>query len=112
MFLKRTLISSIFREVLILRPEAAEIYIAYLKASESPELVDILLSVGRLEEASMVELALAFRKKQPDQKVKTLKRCLVSGLSDPALSVEAQFVRESINLLERQIPIDVSFVQS
>jgi hypothetical protein len=55
----------------------------------------------------MIELALAFQKKQPDQKIKALKHCVHSGLSSPTLQTECLFVQENIDLLERQIIIEV-----
>ncbi|KAI6189984.1 Spermatogenesis-defective protein 39 [Aphelenchoides bicaudatus] len=107
LFLKQTLVGSIFREVLILRPEAAEVYVKYLKADKNyQELIDTLFSLGRIDEASMIELALALQKKQPDQKLTALRRCVHSGLSSPSLQNEATFVQEKINLLERQVLIE------
>jgi hypothetical protein len=55
----------------------------------------------------MVELAIAFQKKQPDQKLTALRRCVHSGLGSPTLQSEAGFVQEKINLLERQVLIEV-----
>ena len=64
--------------------------------------------MGRTDEAAMVEFVVASRKRQPEAKIHALRKCLISGLSDPTLSNEAKFVEEYITLLEWQIPIDVS----
>ncbi|KAI6199714.1 Spermatogenesis-defective protein 39 [Aphelenchoides besseyi] len=107
MFLKRTLNSSIFREILICKPVAAEIYIKYLREGEDhQELIDTLFALGRSDEAAMVELSLAFRLKRVEPKIAALNRCLVGGLSSPTLQKESQDIHEFVNLLERQIPID------
>jgi hypothetical protein len=66
-------------------------------------------SLGRIDEASMIELALALQKKQPEQKLTALRRCVNSGLNSPTLQNEAGFVQEKINLLERQVFIEVRF---
>lgn len=65
-------------------------------------------AMGKTDEAAMVEFAVASKKRQPEARIQALKKCLISGLSDPTLSNEAKFVEEYINLLEWQIPIDVS----
>jgi hypothetical protein len=62
---------------------------------------------GRDDEATMIELALAFQKKQPDQKIKALQRCVHGGLGSPTLQAECGFVQEKVSLLERQVLIEV-----
>ncbi|CAD5232297.1 unnamed protein product [Bursaphelenchus xylophilus] len=109
LFLKRTLISSIFREILIFKPEAAEVYVTYLReCNETNELIDTLFSLGRSDEAAMVEFQCAVKKCHTASKINNLKKCLISGFSDPTLSAEAKFVEEYIHLIERQVPIDSS----
>lgn len=95
----------IFREVLLFKPEAAKAYMTYLKDSgEYDELIESLFSLGRSDEAAMLEFSLACKKRQPEAKVQALKKCLVSGFSDPTLSHEAGYIKDYIDLLETQIP--------
>ncbi|KAH7715078.1 SPE-39 protein [Aphelenchoides avenae] len=109
LFLKRTLVTTLFREVLVMKSDAASHYVAYLKeAGDAQELTDTLFSLGRSEEAAMTEFSLACRKRQPAEKVQALKKCRISGFSDAALSGQAHHVADFINLLERQIPIDAA----
>lgn len=56
----------------------------------------------------MVEFSMACRQHTPEQKVQRLKKCLISSFSSASLNSEAKIVNEYIDLLERQIPIDVS----
>ncbi|CAD5223721.1 unnamed protein product [Bursaphelenchus okinawaensis] len=109
LFLKKTLIVSIFREILIFKPEAAEVYITYLRESnDTNELIDTLFSLGRSDEAAMVEFSCAIKKCHTTSKINSLKKCLISGFSDPTLNSEAKFVDEYIRLIERQVPIDAA----
>ncbi|KAE9552601.1 hypothetical protein FO519_004183 [Halicephalobus sp. NKZ332] len=105
LFLKSTLTNRIFREILLFKPEAANAYMSYLKESgEFEELIESLFSLGRSHEAAMLEFSIACKKRQSEAKVQALKKCLVSGFSDPSLSHEAGHIRDYINLLETQIP--------
>ncbi|KAI6219604.1 Spermatogenesis-defective protein 39 [Aphelenchoides fujianensis] len=107
MFLKRTMSGPIFREVLVCKPGAAQIFVNFLREGEEhQELTDTLFALGRSDEAAMVELSLALRTKGADAKLAALKRCLVGGLSSPTLQQEADGIREFVDLVERQIPID------
>ena len=107
LFLKKSLSNSSFREILIFKSAAANAYISYLReAGEQDELINSLYSLGKSDEAAMVEFMLASKKRQPDARIQALKKSLISGFSDPTLSSESGHVRDYINLLERQIPID------
>uniref|UniRef100_A0A1I8AKW0 Vps16_C domain-containing protein n=1 Tax=Steinernema glaseri TaxID=37863 RepID=A0A1I8AKW0_9BILA len=107
LFLKKSLADSIFRDILLRRPEAAECYVAYLEdVSDFSELTHTLFSLGRNEEAAMMEFCAATRKTTTDGKIQALKKSLVSGFSSPALLTESKIVAEYIDLLERQVVID------
>ncbi|KAI1713721.1 dnaJ domain-containing protein [Ditylenchus destructor] len=101
LFLKRTLANAIFREMLIMKESAAEHYVQYLRESgDHSELCDSLFALGRCEEAAMVEFSQACKKRQPDQKMQALKKCLISGFSSPGLAKEAKFLEEYVILME------------
>uniref|UniRef100_A0A7E4UV39 Vps16_C domain-containing protein n=1 Tax=Panagrellus redivivus TaxID=6233 RepID=A0A7E4UV39_PANRE len=107
LFLKSSVSNAIFREVLIFKPDAAAAYLSHLRESgDTDELIDSLYALGRSDEAAMIEFTAATKRRDTASKVQSLKKCLVSGFSDPTLSSEANAVRDYINLLERQIPID------
>ncbi|VDO18576.1 unnamed protein product [Heligmosomoides polygyrus] len=132
LFLKNTLMDSLFRDLLLRRSQAAEEYIAYLKVTrDHEELTTTLFALGRNADAAMVEFSAALRHQVPDQKVKlvlawhfdrevfvslrkyrhfqvqALKKCARSGFSDPQLAAEAAVVNDYVSLLERQMPINV-----
>ncbi|ETN76791.1 hypothetical protein NECAME_11426 [Necator americanus] len=113
LFLKNTLMDSLFRDLLLRKPEAAEEYIAYLKIiRDYDELTTTLFALGRNADAAMIEFSAAIRHQVADQKVQALKKCVRSGFSDPLLTTEAAVVNDYISLLERQIPINVADDQS
>ncbi|KHJ86509.1 hypothetical protein OESDEN_13736, partial [Oesophagostomum dentatum] len=113
LFLKNTLMDSIFRDLLLRKPQAAEEYIAYLKITRDyDELTTTLFALGRNADAAMVEFSAALRHQVADQKVQALKKCVRSGFSDPLLVPEASIVGDYITLLERQIPINLADDQS
>uniref|UniRef100_F1L335 VPS33B-interacting protein n=1 Tax=Ascaris suum TaxID=6253 RepID=F1L335_ASCSU len=109
LFLKRSLSDSIFREILLPKSVAADHYVAYLKEMEDfDQLTTTLFALGRNDEAAMIEFSVACRKRDPEQRVQCLQRCLQSGFSDPTLTPHAKLVNEYIDLLQRQIPIDAA----
>ena len=55
----------------------------------------------------MLEVSLASRRKQPQQKILALKKCLLS-FGDAEGNSEARHLGDYVNLLERQVPVDVS----
>lgn len=113
LFLKNTLMDSLFRDLLLRRSQAAEEYIAYLKVTrDHEELTTTLFALGRNADAAMVEFSAALRHQVPDQKVQALKKCARSGFSDPQLAAEAAVVNDYVSLLERQMPINVADDQS
>ncbi|KAK0410697.1 hypothetical protein QR680_005282 [Steinernema hermaphroditum] len=107
LFLKRSLTDSIFREILLRKPDAADAYIAHLEdISDFSELTHTLFSLGRNEDAAMMEFCAASRKATTDGKIQALKKAMNSGFSSPILSSESKLVAEYIDLLERQVLID------
>ncbi|WKX98132.1 hypothetical protein Q1695_013654 [Nippostrongylus brasiliensis] len=108
LFLKNSLMDSLFRDILLMRPRAAEEYLTYLKTTrDHDELANTLFALGRNADAAMVEYSAALRHQVADQKVHALNKCVRSGFSDPLLVQESAIVRDYICLLERQIPINV-----
>ncbi|VDM66874.1 unnamed protein product, partial [Strongylus vulgaris] len=113
LFLKNTLMDSIFRDLLLRKPQAAEEYISYLKITRDyDELTTTLFALGRNADAAMIEFSAAIRHQVADQKVQALKKCVRSGFSDPLLMPEAAVVNDYIGLLEQQLPINVADDQS
>lgn len=102
LFFKTTLKNSIFRQCLLERPVAARHYITYLRESgENQELIDTLFGLGQIEEAAMLEFAIACRYQDPKKKLDALKNCLLSGFSaHPNLVNEKRHLQEWIALLE------------
>ncbi|CAI4222536.1 unnamed protein product [Auanema sp. JU1783] len=113
LFLQQTLSDSIFRDILLRKPEAAEEYILYLKkVRDYDELVNTLFALGRNADAAMVEFSAAIKNKVINQKIQALKKCTRSAFSDPFLSSEANLVNDYISLLERQVPIETADASS
>lgn len=63
-------------------------------------------ALKRSEEAVMVMYSVAC-KKQPDERISYLKKCANACGDDASLSAFAKAVNEYIDLLERQIAIEV-----
>uniref|UniRef100_A0A0K0DPD8 Vps16_C domain-containing protein n=1 Tax=Angiostrongylus cantonensis TaxID=6313 RepID=A0A0K0DPD8_ANGCA len=109
LFLKNTLMDSLFRDILLRRPQAADEYISYLKLTRDyDELTTTLFALGRNADAAMVEFSAAIRHQVHEQKIQALRKCVRSGFSDPFLAAEAAVVNDYVSLLERQIPINHS----
>uniref|UniRef100_A0A0K0EHD3 Spermatogenesis-defective protein 39 homolog n=1 Tax=Strongyloides stercoralis TaxID=6248 RepID=A0A0K0EHD3_STRER len=108
-FLKSTLKSSLFREILLVKSEAANAFINYLYESEDyEELSNTLYALGRVSEAAMIEFFLASRKRVVEQKIHALKQTINSGFSDPGLCDSKNIVKDYIDLLERQLVIEMA----
>ncbi|VDO10702.1 unnamed protein product [Haemonchus placei] len=70
LFLKSTLMDSLFRDLLLRKPQAADEYIAYLKTTRDyDELTTTLFALGRNADAAMVEFSAAIRNQVSEQKV-------------------------------------------
>ncbi|XP_076314772.1 vacuolar protein sorting 16B isoform X3 [Tachypleus tridentatus] len=108
LFLKRTLKQSVFIQEVLQRPEAVSHYLYYLKSSsEFRELLDLLVLLGRTDEAGMLNYKLAIKTAQPEKKLKLLQHCQRNHFqSDPSLSMYFHLLSEQISLLERQLPIE------
>lgn len=108
LFLKRTLKLSVFIQEVLQRPEAVSHYLYYLKSSsEFTELLDLLVLLGRTDEAGMLNYKLAIKTAQPEKKLKLLQHCQRNHFqSDPSLSTYFHLISEQISLLERQLPIE------
>jgi len=101
LFLKCTLSNCLFRQILLSRTIAAECYVSYLKEMKNfVELIDTLISLGRNDEAAMVEFRLACRKKQVPLRIEALRACLLGGFNNPPFSVETKYLMEYIEILE------------
>ncbi|CAJ0933451.1 unnamed protein product, partial [Mesorhabditis belari] len=105
-FIQRTVSESIFREILLQKPKAAEQYIQYLKdAKNVDELMTTMCALGRTTEAAMIEFNVAMEAKTVTQKVFLLKKALGSTFLDPNLQMEREQVRKYLDLVERQTQI-------
>ena len=68
---------------------------------------------GLHEEAAILKLSQATKLKNPDQKIKALKSCLVAHYqSAPSLSRDAAIIQQQIRLLEVQQPINQSDIET
>ncbi|XP_070181966.1 spermatogenesis-defective protein 39 homolog isoform X2 [Littorina saxatilis] len=108
--LKKTVKRATFQQELMLRPVAANHYLAYLRGHfEHAELIDTLSMLGRSEEAAIVKYRLACSTGDINTKVSSLKACLRAHFeAEPSLAGDASLIREHIDLLERQRPIEDS----
>ncbi|KAK6032750.1 kinesin motor domain protein, partial [Ostertagia ostertagi] len=113
LFLKSTLMNSLFRDLLLRRSQAADEHVAYLKATrECDELATTLFALGRNADAAMVEFSAAIRHQVPEQKVQAFKKCVRSGFSDPMLVADAAIIADyqSKNAIFTAFPKNASFV--
>lgn len=108
--LKATVKRTTFQNELMLRPVAANHFLSYLRGHyDHVELVDTLSMLGRTEEAAIMKYKLACSSGDPGTKVSMLKTCLRAHFeADPVLSGDKVLVREQVDLLERQRPIEDS----
>lgn len=65
----------------------------------------VFSALGRADEAAMVQFSMASRK-PPEERVQNLKKC-VEAFNNPMLSSYSKAVTDCIDLLERQIAIEV-----
>ncbi|XP_059147960.1 spermatogenesis-defective protein 39 homolog [Physella acuta] len=108
LFLKRSVTQQIFRQVIRDRPAAANHYLKYLKSHfDYGEFISTLVMLGRKEEAAMYAFKFSLTTTDIGLKIAKLKECLREHFSnEPALQADANLVKEYIDLLERQRPIE------
>ncbi|XP_037083712.1 spermatogenesis-defective protein 39 homolog [Pollicipes pollicipes] len=65
--------------------------------------------LGRTEEAAMLKYESAVRTNGVDKRLRSLKNCLQTHFSsDPDLEMHANLIKQQIDLLERQRPVDAA----
>ncbi|BFZ07651.1 hypothetical protein BsWGS_10690 [Bradybaena similaris] len=108
LFLQRTVSKHIFTRELLSRPGAANHYLTYLKAHfDHAEYITILSLLGRAEEAAIFKFKLAAQTADVGLKISKLKDGLREHFqADKALATDASLVKDYIDLLERQRPVD------
>ncbi|CAG5122043.1 unnamed protein product, partial [Candidula unifasciata] len=108
LFLHRTVSRHIFTRELLSRPVAANHYLSYLKAHfDHTEYITILSLLGRAEEAAIFKFKLAAQTVDVGLKISKLKDSLREHFqTDKTLAADALLVRDYIDLLERQRPVD------
>lgn len=113
-FFQRSVKTNIFLTQIKSRQAAQSHYFQYLRQmSRIPELIEALGMFGLHEEAAILKLSQATKLKNPDQKIKALKSCLVAHYqSAPSLSRDAAIIQQQIRLLEVQQPINQSDIET
>lgn len=104
MFLKNTLKPSLFHQLLKTRPAAVDHYIEYLNTTmKVGEASELLVMMGRQQEAAILQFKAAASSKNVIQKLETMKK-IRDLFSQPGCNpFLAQQVSNYVNLLELQI---------
>lgn len=105
MFLKNSLKPSLFHQILKTRPTAVDHYIEYLNTTmKVGEASEILVLMGRHQEAAILQLKAAASSKNVIQKLETMKTKIRELFNQPVCNpFLAQQVTNYVNLLELQI---------
>nr|XP_039260826.1 spermatogenesis-defective protein 39 homolog [Styela clava] len=109
LFMRNTLKRELFSKELMSRPVAVDHYCAYLQAiSEIEELHEILMVLGRTEEAAMLKYRHCLKcARSPEVRMNALKDCIKYYFdSDPRLANETREIQDQVSLLNRQNIID------
>lgn len=108
LFLKKTVKQRILHEKLRSRPEALKHLAKYLKEHfDHTELTELYRSVGEYEKAAMLQFNQAIKSKDPGvrlTKVKYVYRNSFDGF--PELAEQTKYLKEYIDLLNRQLEIE------
>lgn len=111
LFMRNTLKRELFSKELMSRPVAVDHYCSYLQAtSEIEELHEILMVLGRTEEAAMLKYRHCLKcARSPEVRMNALKDCIKYYFdSDPRLVNETREIQDQVSLLNRQNIIDDS----
>lgn len=110
LFLKKTLKKSTFQQLLLERMDAINHYLHYLQTDhEDDELGNMLLMLGRTEEAAVLKFKRAISVCSPESKIKRLQNCLDTHFyGNPVVTFFSDLVTEYIILLQHQLPVEAN----
>lgn len=108
LFLKKTVKQRILHEVLRPRPKALKHLAKYLKEHfDYTELTELYRSVGEYEKAAMLQLNQAIKSKDPGVRLTKLKYIYRNSFDGfPELAEQTKYLKEYIDLLNRQLDIE------
>jgi len=108
LFLKRTIRQRVLHDELKTRPKAVHHLCKYLSEHyDYTELTELYRSVGKLEEAAMLQFNQAIKTKDPGVRLTKLKYILRHYFEGyPQLAEQTTYLAEYIDLLEQQINIE------
>lgn len=108
LFLRNTLKKSTFQQLLLERIDAINHYLHYLQTDhEDDELGNMLLMLGRTEEAAMLKFKRAVSVCSPESKIKRLQNSLDTHFhGNPVVTFLTDLVNEYIILLQHQLPVE------
>lgn len=108
LFLKKTVKQRILHEVLRTRPTALNHLAKYLKEHfDYTELTELYRSVGEYEKAAMLQLNQAIKSKDPGVRLTKLKYIYRNSFDGfPELAEQTKYLKEYIDLLNRQLDIE------
>lgn len=108
LFLKKTVKQRILHEVLRPRPKALKHLAKYLKEHfDYTELTELYRSVGEYEKAAMLQLNQAIKSKDPGVRLTKLKYIYRNSFDGfPELAEQTKYLKEYIDLLNRQLEIE------
>lgn len=108
LFLKKTVKQRILHEVLRTRPKALKHLAKYLKEHfDYTELTELYRSVGEYEKAAMLQLNQAIKSKDPGVRFTKLKYIYRNSFDGfPELAEQTKYLKEYIDLLNRQLDIE------
>lgn len=108
LFLKKTVKQRILHEVLRTRPKALKHLVKYLKEHfDYTELTELYRSVGEYEKAAMLQLNQVIKSKDPGVRLTKLKYIYRNSFDGfPELAEQTKYLKEYIDLLNRQLDIE------
>lgn len=108
LFLKKTVKQRILHEVLRPRPKALKHLAKYLKEHfDYTELTELYRSVGEYEKAAMLQLNQVIKSKDPGVRLTKLKYIYRNSFDGfPELAEQTKYLKEYIDLLNRQLDIE------
>lgn len=107
LFLRSTLKKSIFQKEILAFCDATNMYLSYLEdVREFDELINMLLLMGKSEEAAMLKYKTSIIVGQPENKLKWLKNCLSTHFQPGSIGEFIRnVVKEHQNILSEQLII-------
>eukprot|EP01120_Amphizonella_sp_Union-15-10_P000135 TRINITY_DN10164_c0_g1_i1.p1 TRINITY_DN10164_c0_g1~~TRINITY_DN10164_c0_g1_i1.p1 ORF type:complete len:436 (-),score=95.66 TRINITY_DN10164_c0_g1_i1:17-1324(-) len=115
LFLKDTLATKFWVDIIKDLPEAIDVYVNYLKKDELDgyrKLLKLYQALGKVVEEGMLMLMNTYKIESPTKRLENMKQCLAFFSKHDSLKIHAPYITSQVSLLEKQLAVEAQDTKS